>query len=791
MQFFLSDKWKDRLISLGRITTLLVLVVTIALVVTAFLRARKRRTGPPPMNATPVLSSRVVSIIEGYQFIRKDEEGREKLRLLAAKDISYDDGHHELEQVDLTVHGDPRSQAAQKPGAPPQTVRIIADRAVYTKEPGEATFNGHVKLTSSEGLEVLSEMLKYEQAAERATTDQPVQFKQGYLSGSSVTATLDAKARVLTLPKDARLRNANPDPKVQNEPPVDFSADRATYAELEGNARLEGNATITQGARSARASTITAAINPQTKKLVRVELRGNSYLKSQEPAKASELQGRDIDFVFDEAQRLTSAVATGGARAASLMPDAPRELTAERIEAVYRPTEQNSELQTITTQGRTTMKIETPDAPLGGQPAQPAGQPKPPAPAPTPSSLRVIEADAVNASFREDGKHLARAEATGNAVLTITPKPVTERSEKRTLRASRFTAEFFETGNALKTFVAQESAVADFEPMQPKSKLTKKRLSGKRIDATFHPQTQDVADLTVDGDAKLDDGDRHATAARAVYTASNQTVALRGKPQVWDTAARGAAEEIDANLETGESELRGRVRTTYYSRETTGGAAPFKNGKAPVLIAADRARARHNEGVARYTGNVRAWQEDDFVRADNLELDQGERMMTAWGNAQSAFYNFERENEAGRKETVPVFATSDRIVYTDANRTAHYEGAVKIKQGTDKIDAAVADVVMNEENKLERMTAARDVVLVQPNRRAIGEQVVYTATDDTAVLTGNPAEVSDGERQAVTKAEKLTLHFRDARIEANDANSAKGNKDGPKKRIRTTHRIQN
>ena len=210
-----------------------------------------------------------------------------------------------------------------------------------------------------------------------------------------------------------------------------------------------------------------------------------------------------------------------------------------------------------------------------------------------------------------------------------------------------------------------------------------------------------------------------------------------------------------------------------------------------MLIASDRARARHNEGAARYTGNVRAWQDDDFVRADNLELDQGERTLTAWGNAQSAFYNFERETEAGHKEVIPVFTASDRLVYTDANRTAHYEGAVKIKQGPDQIDAAVADVVMSEENKLLQMTATRDVVMVQPSRRATGDQVVYTVADDTAVLTGNPAEVSDNERQAATKSPKLTLHFRDARIEANDANGSKGNKDGAKKRIRTTHRIQN
>ena len=91
---------------------------------------------------------------------------------------------------------------------------------------------------------------------------------------------------------------------------------------------------------------------------------------------------------------------------------------------------------------------------------------------------------------------------------------------------------------------------------------------------------------------------------------------------------------------------------------------------------------------------------------------------------------------------------------------------------------------MDTDHKLVRMTASDNVVLTQPFRRATGDQVVYTAASDTAVLTGNPAMVEDKEREAVTKSEKLTLHLRDARIEAvNDSSE--------KRRVKTTHRIRN
>jgi lipopolysaccharide export system protein LptA len=86
------------------------------------------------------------------------------------------------------------------------------------------------------------------------------------------------------------------------------------------------------------------------------------------------------------------------------------------------------------------------------------------------------------------------------------------------------------------------------------------------------------------------------------------------------------------------------------------------------------------------------------------------------------------------------------------------------------------------------MTASKNVVMTQPARRATGDQVVYTAATDTAILTGNFAMVEDYERDGVTKSPKLTLHLRDARIEANDDNSVGS---GVKRRVRTTHRIQN
>ncbi len=748
-----------------------VLLAIIGVIVVAFVRGVRKPAPPQSKPAAPILGAQVVSVTEGYDYV-VTEDGKPAYRVKAARDTAYSDGRHELEQLTLIAYASDGKEKAQ----------IVADHGVYRQQEGEAQFAGHVKLTDAEGLEVTSEKLNYNQIKQVAATDVAVQFKRGDMSGSSTGAVFYSATKVIDLSKDAHLVKEHTE-KGKGGPPVEVRGGWGGYDGVKGLIRFEGAVVVTQGAQEGRADAMSGYFDAATKKkLERIELRGNSFLKDGRKGKLAEAQARDIDFFFDGEQQLTRAVAVGAAKARSLEPDAPRELSAERVEALYAPSPQGSNLQSISTQGTTQG---TPQGRTVLKLVEPAGNVA--AKQPAKSAERVLEADAVQTTFSADGRFLQRAEANGNAVLTITPLQVTPKAERQTLRAAKFNANYFETGNALKTFVAEGNAVAEFEPLEkPKDKndkRAKRTLTGQKLTANLQQQSQEITDLTAEGEVKYTDGDRNVTAARGVYEAATQTVALRGKPLLWDASARTNADEIDANLDTGESQARGRVRTTYYSRETTGGAVPFnKKSKAPVTIAADSAVVRHREGAARYLGNARAWQDDDFVRGDNMELDKGESTLHAWGNVQSAFYGMEREAEKGKKEVVPVFVSAEKLDYTDANRTAHYEGKVKIRQGSDQIDAAVADAVMDQENKLSKMTAAREVVLTQPQRRGTGDLLVYTAADDAAVLTGNLAQIEDREREVTTKGARLTLHLRDARIEADDASGTK--------RVKTTHRIQ-
>jgi lipopolysaccharide export system protein LptA len=303
--------------------------------------------------------------------------------------------------------------------------------------------------------------------------------------------------------------------------------------------------------------------------------------------------------------------------------------------------------------------------------------------------------------------------------------------------------------------------------------------------AVFVRDTQDVERVDAQGDAKFNENDRNGIATNASYVAAEQMVKLRGgEPTIWDSRGRTKGIELDSDLANQVSYSRGKTATTYYSQEQTNGSTPFTKVKSPVYVVSDRAEFHHESGLATYAGNARAWQDDNFVRGDKLNLYLNDKTMDASGHVQTAIYNSKRRVD-GNPTVVPVFATSDSMSYSDPNRIVHYEGNVDIKQGGDRLTSAVADVYLAKEtNDMERTVAQRDVVLTQPGRKGTGDWVQYTSVDEIAVFKGNPARVEDNEK-GTTEGARLTLSMRDSKVTADDTR-------GPLSpgRVRSTHKIK-
>lgn len=725
----------------------------------------KLRNNKPFMmiGRTPELSKEVMARVEDYE--RRVMDGDHLRLLVKAKfDTTYSDGHHELEEVHLESY----PANSQKPD------QITARRAIWNQETQEVSFSGDVNVETHDALKAKTESILYNQKTEIAETKELVNFERENISGQATGVVIDSKNKrmemqnaveITVVPQAKEGSKVNP----ARSKPVTMRAARATFDQASMHMEFTGGATVEQE-RDIMSGDLIAATFNQQKHVEKVDARGNAYLRTMETGRAAEVHAVNIEFYFDADQRLKDAVATDDVKARSLDADSDMELTgAKMLQVHFDQLGERSLLREMKTDGRSVITLSAPKSRVNDPRA----------------ANKRLTADNVHLYWHANGRDLERAEVVGNAELVVEPVRQNPKASRRTLTAPRFDCSFYETDNLANTFVASGGAKAVFDPLQPTETSGQQTITADKMTAVFTRDTQAIDRINADGDAKFNEKDRNGHANSMAYTASDNQVRLRGgEPTVWDSRARLKAAEIDYDTENHTTNTRGKTTTTYYSQEQTGGATPFQKVKSPVYVVSDRAEFQHETGVATYTGDARAWQDDNFVRGDRLVIYRDTKRMEAMGRVQSALYQARRKNADGTRSVVPVFATAERMTYSDPDRLIHYENNVDIKQGTDRLQSAVADIyLLKDTNEVEKSIVQNNVVVTQPGRVGRGDWAQYTAADESVVLKGNPAHVEDADKGS-TEGGRLTVYLRENRVIADDPRGAQS-----LGRVHSTHKV--
>ncbi len=712
------------------------------------------------------LSTNVVRRVENFEQ-RVNDGGRLSLYVRAAVATSFDDGHHELTQVHI-------EHFPEKSGRPNL---IESQQAVYFNETEQVSFTGKVNVETADRLKVNSEALNYDVKNERGQSQVPLIFSRDSVSGRADSGMVDGKAKRLELRGNVEIKvepgqGANAARPNTRNTPVTIRAPACDYDHARFILLFSGGATAEQQGDVMSGDTLSGFLTDK-QKVQRIEARGNSYLRSMGEGKSAEVRSVNMDFFFDAEQRLEQALATHGVTARSLDADSEVQLTSPvAAQVLFVAQGDRSLLREMRAEGRPVVTL--------GAPRSKANDPK--------AASKRLTADSVKLFWRASGKDLERAEAVGNAELVVEPVQQTPLHDRKTLTAPRFDCDFYEGGNLARSFTATGGAKTVITPVVESDKRGVRTLTSKTVTAHFTRETQDAERVEAAGEAQFNEGDRNGTAETATYTASDATVRMRGgDPLAWDSRARIKATEIDSNTLTRTTNARGKVQTTYYSQEQTGGATPFAKVKAPVFVNSNEAEFQHETGLAVYKGEARAWQDDNFVRGDRITIRREQRRMEADGRVQSALYRAQRKDAAGARAVVPVFATSSSMFYSDTERRLHYRGDVDIKQGTERITSDASDVfLLKDQPEVERTVADRNVVVTQPGKRGTGERGEYVAADETVTLTGNPARVED-EEKGTSEGRRIVVFLRENRSVTDTAAVPGGRPTG---RIRTVHKVK-
>lgn len=711
---------------------------------------------------------------EGFSF-SKSEGGRTIYTIRASNAVQFKKGGRaDLKNVHIVVYGKSHDRFDQ----------IYGKEFTYDPEGGDVNAIGevHIDLQGyAEGptrpdqaqpdelknpIHVVTNSLTFNQKTGQAHTDDVVEFRTLQASGTAKGAYYDSNTSQLQLKSEVHI-------VTKGDNAADIFGSSGTIQKDPRQAVLL-DAAIYQPDRTLTTSKLTMLFEPdntvqhaQAEGNVNIEVRGPTIV---------DLSGPHGDLNMGPQNEVKQAVLTGGAKYNTR----GENLSHGSADTFILDFEADNQPKVFHMVKNARMKQE-PQPGKSGSPGQPM----------------EIAADQLNFVL-ENGNEIQTGDTGGKAQITIFPAPAGSKPAKTSPKAGqdlgsansttvatagKFHATFG-AGNRMQTLHGSpDTRIVSQSPGQPD-----KVSNSQNLDVAFAPDGG-AEKLVQTGDfqyhepsAKPDTGGRAMFADKATYTPADQLLVLNGSPRAIDGGMTTSADVIRLNRQSGEAVADGNVKTTYSDLK------PQPNGALlaasdPVHVTALHMTSHQQPGIAHYTGNVRLWQTANVVRAPQIDFDQQNRSIMAHADtAQSVSSLFVQQGQDGK--LTPVDVTADKLTYVDAERRARYTGKVLAKSPTGTISAQQIDVYLKQADtgdaapaktpkavipgsegpsRIDHMIAIGGVIVTEPNRRGVGDRLVYTADDAKYYLTGKTASIFDAEHGQVW-GDSLTFHSHDDRV---------------------------
>jgi lipopolysaccharide export system protein LptA len=681
-------------------------------------------------------------------FTYSHSEGSHTLfKIQASKSVQYKDGGRvELHDVTITLYGRDSSRFDQIYGADFE----------YDPRSGDVVGKGQVQMdleANPEGLihpdqatpkelknpvHLVTTNLLFNQKTGNAITQDRVEFSLPQANGSALGLSYVANTTILTL---------------QSQVDVDFHG--ATPARLTA---IHGTITknprvvdldlprMQNGARRATADKGTLFLRADNT-VERILASGNVRVES-EASGSEKVQSDQMELLVAEKQdAVRSATFSGDVRVENSGPQ-PMQGNAGRVVLNFTG---NNVLSTVHSQDNVRLV----------QHQKPAS---------TSASAQDVEVTASGVDFVvADGRRLQRADTSGAAQIALRPVPGT--GQQTLVTAGKFQADFDDLGQLASLRGAPNARIVSQTPGQPDRVSTSNTLG-----ASFHPGSG-IDSIMQQGSVAYTDGDRKAWGDHATYTPSDQILVLTGSPRVVDGGMTTTSRTMRMNRATGDAFAEGDVKSTYSDLKAQPNGALLA-ASDPIHVTARTMAAHSGPAVALYTGDARLWQNANVIQAPSIQFDRNHRSVVAQGSPTQPVSTLLVQIEKSGKVT-PVKITSDRLTYTDSERKAHFEEAVQAKGADLTITSKVMDVFLQPRDqttsnqpitgagagngKIDHIVASGQVMILQPGRRATGDQLVYTTSDDKFVLAGGSPSIFDAEQGKITGV-SLTLFRHDGRV---------------------------
>ena len=748
--------------------------VLIAAVTISYWVARSR-VQPVLHNIPQQLGVDIQQTSDGFS-LSKSEGGRTIYTIKASKAVQFKQGGHaELKNVDIVVYGKNHDRYDQ----------IYGDHFTYDQATGDVKAMGEVHIDlqgNAEGptkpdqatpaelknpLHLVTQSLTFNQKTGIAQTDAPVNFQTEQASGSAKGAYYDSKQNELLLKSDIHI-------VTKGDRAAIITGSSGTIQKSPRQAVLT-NLKIEQPDRTLTADKGTLLFSPDNS-VQHAVAEGNVHIESR-GASTIDVYGSRGDLNMGPKNSVEQAIVSGGAKFDSKGSSVAHG-SADTFVVDFEGQNQPSKFHMV----KNARMKQDPQASKPGSSGQPM-------------EIAADQLDFVLAN----GNLIKTADTVGKAQITILPAPSSAKSAKpakpgqmmggsdstTVATAGKFHATF-DNNNKIQTLHGwPNSKIVSSAPGQPDKTST-----ADKLDVTFAAdggvekliQTSNFEYHEPGPNATT--GGRAAYADGATYTPGDQMLVLSGSPRVIDGGMTTTATHVKMNRQTGEGFADDNVKTTYSDLKPQPDGALLANSD-PIHVTAQHMMATKQPGIAHYTGNVRLWQTANVVRAPKIDFDNVNRSIVAESDkSQQVSSLFVQQSQNG--QLTPVDVTADKLTYVDQERRARYSGNVLAKSPTSTLTTEQLDIFLKQADpdsknataqkskgpalpgadapsQIDHMVATGKVVVTEPNRRAVGDRLIYTAEDAKYVLTGKSPSIFDAEHGTVW-GDSLTFYTHDDRV---------------------------
>ena len=692
----------------------------------------------------------------------QDVGGQENFTLEATRCLTYEDGAVRfLEGVRL--HVTERSDR--------ESFVVTGTEAEANGAETDITVSGDVQLTTSDGLVVHTGTLAYASGQSLVTMHDargPTTLTRSGLEASGRNPVYDRDRAIVNLREAATVRLTGDDERAT----VDIRSAHALLAHADKYMYFDGGAVVLTGPMVLESENTTAHFGEEETALERLELRGDTHIRSTEPISGGlrELRAAEMTLEFEDTARV---------------------------------------LDRAILAGESTIELVGSDGALGA---------------------RIDAATMVVAMAPDDG-NVTALEARDGVRLAL---PVTSDGARQEIRAVTLRAPAMPGTGLTSVRFDQGVEYEERRAATNTSAAVSRAIRAERLEAGVTEGLSALFDARFRGDVRFTDDTRQASADEAVYDLASSVVTLStagdaGRAATLTDATNAievtadvmtislgqtvpaaqpvqevlpfaevelperdqslapvppelttptpeatvpveAAESVEADVPVEADGLGRAYSIALVSHEvsldgstikasggvkivlTPGGGATAEStsGKMPglleegqeVLVSADELLYDGDAGQATYSGQAHLWQGATSFQGDTLTLDDQTGNLAASGNAQTSIQLVRLDETTQQSEVSQTDAEANTFVYDNAARHAVYDTSALLSSDHGDLKADRIEVLLEADGQtLDRLEATGNVKLRLDGRWASGHRLVYYEADGRYEMEGAPVEI--------------------------------------------------